>query len=379
MHGPAALLSDGSHQGAPFVSSQLSRRPRPVDPGDAPAASGVAPQAAETQADGAERRRHPRIRVDAAAGETVATALRSAERRQDDRRQGERQGSGGLRDNVGWTVAKDRGRRLGDRLKPRFKRSRIIVLGIAMVAGGIAAYIASQAGHPAPPPVVAAAPAATTQVLVASQEITVGQRLSAASMAWAAWPEQALQSDFITAAVTPAAMTDMAGLVARVGFSPGDPIRRAKLAEGRGGYLSTALDGDLRGVSVVVTAEAASGGFISADDRVDVVLTRTTSNGVGETISRSQTILHNVRVLAINTKAGEPGGEKQRDAPFAGQAIATLALAPSDADLVIGAAATGKLSLLLRSGIDSAATGDNARTPDSLNQTIRMLSPFWLK
>ncbi len=361
------------------MSSQLSRRPRPVDPGDAPEASGVAPQAAEAQGDGAERRRHPRIRLDAAAGETVATALRSAERRQDDRRQGERQGSGGLRDNVGWTVAKDRGRRLGDRLKPRLKRSRIIVLGIAMVAGGIAAYIASQAAHPAPPPVVAAAPAATTQVLVASQEITVGQRLSAASMAWVAWPEQALQSDFITAAVTPRAMTDMAGLVARVGFSPGDPIRREKLVEGRGGYLSTALDGDLRGVSVAVTAEAASGGFIGADDRVDVVLTRTTSNGVGETISRSQTILHDVRVLAINTKAGEPGDEKQRNAPFTGQAIATLALAPSDADLVIGAAATGKISLLLRSGIEPAGTGDNARKPDSLNQTIRMLSPFWLK
>jgi pilus assembly protein CpaB len=306
----------------------------------------------------------------------VATALRSAERKPN----GERRAAGGLRDNVGWTVARDRGRRAGDRLQFRFKKSRIFVLGIAIVAGGIAAYLALQIGRPAAPPVIAAAPTATTQVLVASQEITVGQRLSPASLVWQAWPEQAVQSDYVTAAATPAAMTDMSGLVARVGFLPGDPIRREKLIEGSGGFLSATLDSGVRGVSVVVIAEAAAGGFISPNDHVDVVLTRTSAaRGVGDVVPRSETILHDVQVLAINAQAGEPGTAERRSGPFAGQAIATLALGPADADLVASAAAIGKLSLLLRSGVDSSPAGATAQARDSVNQAIRLSSPFWLQ
>ncbi len=336
------------------------------------------PEAATS--DGIERRRHPRIRVDAAGPDALASGFREAERRQGERRQGERRGSGNLRDNVGWTVAAH-DRRSSDRLQRRFKRSRILILGIAVIAGGIAAYIASQVGRAEVPTAAAATPVATTRILVASQEIPAGKRLSPASLAWQAWPEQALRSDFITAAATPDAMTGMSGLVARIGFLPGDPIRKDKLVKGRGGFLSNTLDGGMRGVSVVISAESASGGFISPNDRVDVVLTRTSaSNGVGSAVPHSQTILHNVLVLAINSEAGKPGAASEsQDGPFAGHAIATLALSPADADLVVSASTVGKLSLLLRSGVDSANGDGAAKTRDSANQVIRMSSPFWSK
>ncbi len=277
-------------------------------------------------------------------------------------------------------MAADRANRSGSRPSFRFKKSRIFVLGFAMIAGGIAAYLTTQIGRPEVPVATAAVPTATTRILVASQAIIVGQRLSSASLTWQAWPEQALLSDYVTAAATPDAMTDMSGLVARVGFLPGDPIRKEKLAKGSGGFLSNTLGGGMRGVSVAVTAELASGGFVSPNDRVDVMLTRTPpTSGVGSAIPHSETILRNVLVLAIGANAGKPGASESKDDPFTGHTIATLALGPADADLVVSASAIGKLSLLLRSGIDSPVSNAAAKTNDSVNQAIRLSSPFWLR
>ena len=321
------------------------------------------------------------MRVDPSGAETVTGALQSVERRQGDRRQGERRGAGGLRENVGWTVAA--GKASGSSRATRLRKSRIYVLGIAVIAGGIAAYMAAQVGRPQAPPAAVAATAAVTRVLVAGKEIAPGERLSPAALSWQPWPTEALSPDFITDIKTPNALNTMSGEVARIELLPGDPIRPEKLVSGDGGFLSATLDKGLRGVSIVVNAESASGGFISPNDRVDVVLTRTTNApGIGGSMSRSQTILHDVRVLAINAKGSAPAGGSRaasapRDEAFAGEAIATLALDPRQADLVISASAVGKLSLLLRSGGDTTAANANAAARDSANQAIRMSSPFW--
>ncbi len=371
------------------MASPLSNQPPSADASGAAQAPGGPPDAAQPAADGAERRRHPRIRVEtggieAAANELRETERRQGERRQGERRQGDRRQPGGLRDNVGWTVAADQNR--GGRMQFRLKKSRIVVLGIAIVAGGIAAYLANQIGRPpeAAPASVATPAVATVEVLVASQHIAPGERLSASSLAWRAWPEPALQADYITVAATPEAKTDMAAFMARSEFLPGDPIRRQKLTKGAGGFLSAALDKGMRGVSVAVAAESASGGFISPGDRVDVVLTHSATGENGGSVPRSETILHNAQVLAINAKAVEPGTlpaapDEQRGNTFQGQAIATLALDPTDADLVVSAAGMGKLSLLLRSVVDTAGGGEKSTARDSTNQAIRMSSRFWLE
>jgi pilus assembly protein CpaB len=353
---------------------------RTTERDDAPQDNDRSAEPASSTAGGIERRRHPRVRVDPGGAETVAGALQSVERRQGDRRQGERRGAGGLRDNVGWTVAADS--QAGSKPALRLRKSRIYVLGIAVIAGGIAAYMASQIGRPHAPPVAVAAPATITRVLVAGKAIAAGERLSPAALTWQPWPTEALSSDFITDTATPNAVNAMSGEVARIELLPGDPIRQEKLVRGDGGFLSATLDRGLRGVSIVVNAESASGGFVSPNDHVDVVLTRTSRGAdLGGNVSRSQTILHDVRVLAINARGSAPAGGSRaasapRDEAFAGEAIATLALDPADADLVISASAIGKLSLLLRSGGDAPADADAARR-DSINQAIRMSSQFW--
>jgi pilus assembly protein CpaB len=181
--------------------------------------------------------------------------------------------------------------------------------------------------------------------------------------------------------------------VARYEFFPGEPIREVKLARADRGFLSAVLDPGTRAVSVDVSAQSASGGFILPNDRVDVVLT----SSVGSRQS-SSTILENVRVLAINSQIGETAGTKaQTDKPkdsgasdraaseeeaegpsrFA-SAIATLALSPRQAEVIIAATQTGRLSMVLRPTADVAESSAGDDTMSAANQAIRLTSPFWV-
>lgn len=258
--------------------------------------------------------------------------------------------------------------------------SRIVLVLIAVMAGGLAAYLATQGDEPVAvvaEPVTEIVQEPRTQILVARQAIGVGQRLSPATIGWEDWPEGAVRAEYITIATSPEAMTDMSGSVARFEIFPGEPIRTQKLAQPDAGYLSAVLDPGMRAVSVSVTADSASGGFIVPNDRVDVIMTRQS-----ETSQVSETILQNVRVLAINARLGETGTtgappagkEDDPQADIFDRAIATLALDPAQAEIIINAAMLGKLSLVLRSMVDFAEAGNSGQ---SANQAIRISSPFW--
>jgi pilus assembly protein CpaB len=71
--------------------------------------------------------------------------------------------------------------------------ARVIVLVIALAAGGLAAMLASRSDPPPPAP-VAPPPQAqieTTEILVAKDDVSVGQTLTADNM-WQIWPRRAL-------------------------------------------------------------------------------------------------------------------------------------------------------------------------------------------
>lgn len=254
---------------------------------------------------------------------------------------------------------------------------RIALVALALIAGGAAAWLATQ--HEAPPaPVQVATPAPPpappmTRVLVAKRTIGLGDRVSADTVEWQAWPAAAIRSDYVTDAQTPDALTAMNGDIAREQFFAGEPILPSKLAQPGQGYLSAVLEPGMRGVSVSVTADAASGGFIVPDDHVDVILTRTTTEG-----QVSQTILSNVRVLAIGNQLGTADGGAPADPKseaFANTAIATLALDSAEAEVIINSQSAGKLSLVLRSVTDFGEKDTAAEA--AANQSIRMTSPFW--
>src|SRR5690606_32752222 len=105
--------------------------------------------------------------------------------------------------------------------------ARIILLVIALVAGGLAAFLVTRGGKaPEPQLVVSQAPeVASTQVLVARMPIGMGERLSPERVEWQEWPESALRPEYVTIAAMPGAPADMTGAVARFEIFPGEPIR----------------------------------------------------------------------------------------------------------------------------------------------------------
>lgn len=287
-------------------------------------------------------------------------------------------------------------RRKGDRRQPapspslgwrwKIPPSRLALLAVALVAGGLAAYLTTQTNQPVAQPVTETVtqvvPEARVQVLAAKANIGLGQRLTPESVEWVDWPEGAVRPEYVTTTARPDAISELNGAVARFEFFPGEPIRADKLALGADGYLSAVLDSGTRAVSVTVAASSASGGFIVPNDRVDVVLTRSSTGEGGAQVS--DTILNNVRVLAINTRLGETGStgaaadpENPRAEIFANDAIATLQLDPGQSEVLVNAATVGRLTLVLRPFVDTAEAATAAER--SANQAIRISSPFWAK
>ena len=90
-------------------------------------------------------------------------------------------------------------------------RTRVAILGFALVAAFVLAFLVRGLATPkAPPPVAIAAPPPPpekpmAQVLVAKRNLPVGTRLVQEDLGWQAWPMDALNSTFITDGSAPTA------------------------------------------------------------------------------------------------------------------------------------------------------------------------------
>ncbi len=244
--------------------------------------------------------------------------------------------------------------------------ARIVVLSIAICAGGAAAYLASGSN---PKPVEMPTAMDTTDVLVARSDIALGQTVTPDDIQWQSWPASTASSSFIRKNDRAEAMTQIVGSIARSPFLAGEPIRETKLVKGNGsGFMAAILPTGMRAISTEISPENGAGGFILPNDKVDVILIKRDKNaertGSSEVVN-SETILSNVRVLAIDQTVGEKDGQKV----VVGK-TATLELKPEQAESLARARQTGTLSLALRSLVDAnkndVAT-DDAGKRDSVN------------
>lgn len=256
--------------------------------------------------------------------------------------------------------------------------ARIILVVVALVAGGLAAFLVMRTRAPAPSAevVTQVVQEQKTQILVAKAPIGIGERLKPETLEWQDWPEGAVRPEYVTISAMPDAPAELTGAVVRFEFFPGEPIREQKLVRSDQGYLSAVLASGMRGVAVGVTAVSSAGGFVVPNDHVDVVLTTSTSQG-----QQSEVVLSNVRVLAIGKRLGEmgvSGGDEkaENDSPtpetFDKSTVATLELTPGQAETLINASMRGQLSLTLRSITDFGKEADAARPP-STSQAVRVI------
>jgi len=244
------------------------------------------------------------------------------------------------------------------------KAARLVVLVVAVGAGGAAALLAGRGGNEPPP----AAPAPvvsmdTVDVLVAKTDIPLGQSINAQNMAWQIWPTQAASPVFMRKSDRPSAIEELTGAIARAPFVAGEPLRESKLIKANGsGYMAAVLDKGMRAISTEISPETGAGGFILPNDRVDVILSKRPKDNDknGGASPSSETILTNVKVLAIDQTLGEKDGQKV----VIGK-TATLELTPRQGETLALSRQLGTLSLALRSladAGDSTLPNDDERT-----------------
>jgi pilus assembly protein CpaB len=232
------------------------------------------------------------------------------------------------------------------------KPAQVVVLAIAVAAGGVAAYLASGSGQKtaqvaAPPPQIK-----TTDVLVAKSDIGLGQSVKPEDLEWQSWPAATASASFIRRDDRAEAVTQLAGSIARSPMLAGEPVRDTKLVKGDGsGFMAAILPTGMRAVSTEISPETGAGGFILPNDRVDVILTRRQKASDGESskeVITSETLLTNIRVLAIDQAVEEKNGQKV----VVGK-TATLELKPRQSETLARARQSGSLSLALRSLVDA--------------------------
>jgi pilus assembly protein CpaB len=246
------------------------------------------------------------------------------------------------------------------------KAARLVVLTVAIAAGGVAAMLAGRSEKPPETPVAVVAKPETVDILVAKDNIGMGQTLGAGEMAWQPWPKEAATGNFIRKSDRPTALEDLAGQIARYPFVTGEPIREAKLVNAKGsGFMAAILPPGMRAVSTQISPETSAGGFILPNDRVDVILTRRdleAEKATGVEAYRSEVVLGNIRVLAIDQNVEEKGGQKV----VMGK-TATLELNPAQTETLALSQKRGSLSLALRSITD--AENNDAPVENQSNRT----------
>ncbi|MBI1366933.1 MAG: Flp pilus assembly protein CpaB [Alphaproteobacteria bacterium] len=218
--------------------------------------------------------------------------------------------------------------------------TRMAVLGVALIAGVGAFFLMMGKQAPTPVQIVQPVQEKTVRVLVADKDFQRGDRLDVKSVKWAEWPERSVSERYVTEA-SGKKPEDLARAVARTEIVAGQPIINDEIVlPDSGGQMAAILTPGMRAVSMRVTPETGSGGFILPGDRVDVLYTA----NARQSGAKTRTVFENVRVLAVNNLYSD-----KPDMAYVEGVNVTLELSPEDAESFVSARSTGTLSLALRS------------------------------
>lgn len=249
-------------------------------------------------------------------------------------------------------------------------RAKTILSLLFLISLGVAAIVFLRAlPHRAGAAARAGVPAgAQAQILVAKVPLAIGTLLRDRDLAWRPLAGQPTADEIVRPVLAlrqakpeldaqARALADGAALA--VALPAGAPIRHSIIVKpGDRDFLRLVLSPGERAIAIPVATGGASTGLLSPGDRVDVILTQV-FHGNSAPLARSsvsETILQDLRVLAINTP----------DAKLAGHfgPIVTLEVTPAEAEAIDVATELGKLSLTLRpSGTSALASATLSPRP----------------
>jgi len=227
--------------------------------------------------------------------------------------------------------------------------SIILVLALAAAALGLMAYNAMQP-KPVPQAVAQAVPATlTTAFLVAAHPLPAGTLARDEDFA----VRSAASSDVPAAALldTPDARAGLRGALVRRFLDAGAPVTAQDVLRPRDrGFLASVLSPDTRAVSVKVDAESGVSGLIWPGDTVDVVLTQANDKADSAHRMLSETVLRNVRIIAIDQDIVQGADGKDATAGKETHSV-SLELQPEQVKTIAVARDLGRLSLAIRSAV----------------------------
>ncbi len=246
---------------------------------------------------------------------------------------------------------------------------RIIILLLALAAAGGAAFLVLQLSQPQimtktvtqDQLVIEEREVSEVDVLTVTRDFAVGETIKAEDLQWSPWPKSNVTEGYYIQTTVPASIETLTGAVVKAALYKGEPLLPQKIViPGEQGLLATMMNPEMRAVSIEISAESASGGFILPNDRVDIILTydqrADPDRGIQER-TIATTIIKNVRILAIDQNfATNAEGETARLG-----STATIEVMPNEVELVAMAMRLGEVSLALRP-LDQAISGTD-RSP----------------
>lgn len=245
----------------------------------------------------------------------------------------------------------------------------VVAIGAAIVAAlGAQSWLAAERGA-----MVAtqenAAPEQNAQlegveVLVAARNLEPGSFVRKDDLKWQIWPKDGLNPAYLTKTDDkPDSALTFEGSVPTRSIPTGQPIYPALLiSPGERGFLAAALNPGMRAVTLPVNATTGLAGLVLPGDQVDLILSRDLQGYEGGKQHISQTVLADVRVLAVDQslRGFSPEETKAEEAVKSRSVLPaktiTVEVTPKQAEKVSLALSMGSLSLSLRSIVESDAT-----------------------
>lgn len=248
---------------------------------------------------------------------------------------------------------------------------KIVLLLGALVIAAVAALTARNMFTGANTPQAQAGPAQQVkkgpEVLVATATLPVGTIITPEALRFQPWPEGLVQPAYYTKQSGGVDPTTLVGTVVRNEITAGQPVTQGALIKpGERGFLAAALGPGMRAITVRVGIESSVAGFVFPGDRVDVMLTQQVAgSGDGLPLKVSETILHNIRVLATDHRVTAINAEGKPEVRKIG--TVTLEVTPKIAEKISVAQMVGALSLSLRSIADNNSDLERAIASGEVN------------
>jgi pilus assembly protein CpaB len=201
-----------------------------------------------------------------------------------------------------------------------------------------------------------------SEILVYNKPLVRGTKVSSGDLSWVLRTEADIPTGSILRDVSPNAPRELQDKFLTKSVDDGDVVRFDSVLESTAGFMALAIQPGLRAIAVRTSAVQIAGGFIQPEDRIDIIHTLVVvsdAEGQGASEGVSETILRNVRVLAVGdvptgavvaktASQQESDRERLNNKVTAKAETITLELSEEQSNLLYEATTTGALTFALR-------------------------------